>query len=31
MSVFHYGPDYPDETYVPHSYQENTINLGEWS
>ena len=29
MSVFHYGPDYPDETYVPHSYQENTIDLGE--
>ena len=29
MGVFHYGPDYPDETYVPHSYQENTIDLGE--
>jgi hypothetical protein len=29
MSVFHYGPDYTDETYVPHSYEENTVDLGE--
>ncbi len=29
MSTFHYGPDNPDETYVSHSYPENTIDLGE--
>jgi pimeloyl-ACP methyl ester carboxylesterase len=29
MSAFHYGPDNPEETYVPHSYPENEIDLGE--
>jgi pimeloyl-ACP methyl ester carboxylesterase len=29
MSALHYGPDNPDETYVPHSYTESTIDLGE--
>src|SRR5215510_9863858 len=29
MSAFHYGPDKPEETYVPHAYPENTIDLGE--
>jgi pimeloyl-ACP methyl ester carboxylesterase len=29
MSTFHYGPDNPEETYVPHSYPENKIDLGE--
>jgi hypothetical protein len=29
MRVFHYGPDNPDETYVPHSYPEVSISLGE--
>jgi pimeloyl-ACP methyl ester carboxylesterase len=29
MSGFHYGPDNPEETYVPHAYPENTIDLGE--
>jgi pimeloyl-ACP methyl ester carboxylesterase len=24
-----FGPDYPDETYVPHGYPEKTLNLGE--
>jgi pimeloyl-ACP methyl ester carboxylesterase len=27
--VFHYGPDNPAETYVPHVYPEHTIHLGE--
>jgi hypothetical protein len=29
MGKFHYGPDNPAETYVPHVYPEHTINLGE--
>lgn len=29
MRTFHYGPDHPDEIYVPHSYPEQTIDLGE--
>ena len=29
MSAFHYGPDRPGDTYVPHSYPEVTIDLGE--
>jgi hypothetical protein len=29
MSALHYGPDNPDETYVPHAYPEVTIDLGE--
>jgi len=29
MSAFHYGPDNPEEIYVPHSYPENEIDLGE--
>ena len=29
MGTFHYGPDNPDETYVPHSYPEHAIDLGE--
>ena len=29
MTAFHYGPDNPDNTYVAHSYPENTIDLGE--
>src|ERR1700737_1050248 len=29
MTVFHYGPDNPDETYMPHSYPEHMIDLGE--
>ncbi len=26
---YKFGPDYPDETYVPHGYPEHTIDLGE--
>ena len=29
MSMTHYGPDNPDETYLPHLYPEQTIDLGE--
>ena len=29
MTALHYGPDNPDETYVPHAYAEHTIDLGE--
>jgi pimeloyl-ACP methyl ester carboxylesterase len=29
MAAFHYGPDNPEATYVPHSYPEHTIALGE--
>jgi pimeloyl-ACP methyl ester carboxylesterase len=29
MRRFHYGPDNPDETYVPHLHPEHTIDLGE--
>jgi pimeloyl-ACP methyl ester carboxylesterase len=29
MSAAHYGPDNPDQTYVTHSYPENSIDLGE--
>jgi pimeloyl-ACP methyl ester carboxylesterase len=29
MSAFHYGTDRPGDTYVPHSYPEVTIDLGE--
>jgi pimeloyl-ACP methyl ester carboxylesterase len=29
MGNFHYGPDNPDATYVPHRYLEHTIDLGE--
>ena len=29
MTAFHYGPDNPDETYMPHSYPEHMIDLGE--
>src|SRR5689334_16718242 len=29
MGNFHYGPDNPDATYVPHRYPERTIDLGE--
>jgi hypothetical protein len=28
MSTLHYGPDNPDNTYVPHSYPEHTMDLG---
>jgi len=26
---FRFGPDYPKETYVPHGYPEQTVDLGE--
>jgi len=26
---YRFGPDYPDETYVPHAYSERSIDLGE--
>jgi pimeloyl-ACP methyl ester carboxylesterase len=29
MSAFHYGPDNPDQTYVPHFHPEQSIALGE--
>jgi len=29
MSMTLYGPDNPDETYLPHLYPEQTIDLGE--
>ena len=29
MTAFHYGPDKPQQTYVPHAYPEHTIDLGE--
>ncbi len=27
--TYHFGPDYANETYVPHGYPEHTIDLGE--
>jgi pimeloyl-ACP methyl ester carboxylesterase len=27
--TYHFGPDYPNETYVPHGYAEHTVDLGE--
>ena len=27
--TYHFGPDYPAETYVPHDYPEHLIDLGE--
>jgi pimeloyl-ACP methyl ester carboxylesterase len=27
--TYHFGPDYPNETYVPHGYTEHTVDLGE--
>ena len=29
MTAFHYGPDNPNDTYVPHSHPEHTIGFGE--
>ena len=29
MGTFHFGPDNPDKMYVPHSYTEHTVDLGE--
>ena len=29
MSAFHFGPDNPSETYVPHAFPEQTIDTGE--
>jgi hypothetical protein len=29
MSAFRFGPDNPDETYVPHAFPEQTIDAGE--
>ena len=29
MGNFHFGPNKPDETYMPHSFPEHTIDLGE--
>src|SRR6516165_9468910 len=29
MSAFRFGPDNPDETYVPHAFPEQTIDTGE--
>ena len=26
---FRFGPDFPKETYVPHGYPEQTVDLGE--
>ena len=26
---YRFGPDYPDETYIPHLYPEHTVDLGE--
>jgi pimeloyl-ACP methyl ester carboxylesterase len=26
---YRFGPDYPDETYVPHAFPEHTVDLGE--
>ena len=27
--TYHFGPDNPNETYVPHDYPEHTVDLGE--
>jgi hypothetical protein len=29
MSAFRFGPDNPNETYVPHAFPEQTIDTGE--
>jgi len=29
MSQFRFGPDYPDTTYVPHAFPEQTIDTGD--
>jgi pimeloyl-ACP methyl ester carboxylesterase len=29
VSAFHFGPDNPSETYVPHAFPEQTIDTGE--
>ena len=27
--TLHFGPDHPEETYIPHFYSEQTVDLGE--
>lgn len=29
MGSFHYGPDHPDDTFVPHAFAEHRVDLGE--